>query len=332
MADSRKSRKKERRDGVRAKALPLTALFVILAASVFLFLNEYFLHIDAVPSFRDMLKTVGVLPKHVTAADGQLAVHYIDVGQGDCQLITVGKSNVLIDCGEEDYYSEVKEYLDSLKISRLDLVIATHPHSDHIGGMYRLLSDFEVGQFMMPRTADNMVPNTMCYELMLDVIEEKGISASYTEVGDVIGLDCGAELEILAPLHDDYDNLNNYSVVSRLVFGGTSFLFTGDAERASENDILNSGADIRSDVIKIAHHGSTSSSTEAFLRAVSPDYAILFVGEYNPYGHPNPNVLKRLDDVGCTYYTTRDCGDIVIVSDGAELKLYSSKRGEITEW
>ncbi|MGN1423695.1 MAG: ComEC/Rec2 family competence protein [Oscillospiraceae bacterium] len=328
MADRRKSRKRERRGGGKAKFFPLTALLVLIAASVFLFLNEYFLHIDSVPTFGEMLKTVGVLPKKVTAAEGQLAVHYIDVGQGDCQLITVGESNVLIDCGEEEQYGVVREYLDSLRIKRLDLVIATHPHSDHIGGMHLLLSDFEVGRFIMPRTADNMVPNTDCYGLMLDVIEDKEIPAAYAEVGEIIGLDGGAELEILAPLHDDYGNLNNYSVVTRLVFGDTSFLFTGDAERASENDILNSGAYIDSDVIKIAHHGSTSSSTEAFLREVSPRYAVLFVGENNPYGHPNPNVLQRLADVGCECFVTRDCGDIVFVSDGAALEMYFSKEEE----
>lgn len=329
MADRRKNERTSRRGGAGAKNALMTVLLAVLAASLFVYLNDNYLHIDYMPSGREIMQTVGVISAPTTASEGEAAVHYIDVGQGDCQLITVGNSNVLIDCGEEDRYEYVKAYLDDLGIMRLDYVIATHPHSDHIGGMYRVLADFDIGHFIMPRTADNMVPSTKYYERMLDAIEERGISASYAKAGEVIQLDGGAQLEIIAPLHDDYDNLNNYSVVMRLIFGNTSFLFTGDAERAAESDILNSGADISCDVIKIGHHGSTSSSTEAFLKAASPKYAVIFVGEDNAYGHPKQEVTDRLKNMGCEYYLTMTYGNIVFISDGEELKLYSSKKGEV---
>lgn len=325
MADSRKRRGESHRQEERAKTVSLAALLVLLAAMLFLFLNDNFLHIGCVPSTTEILQTVGLIDSPSAASEGNASVHFIDVGQGDCELITVGGSTVLIDCGESEYYGNVKDYLENLGITELDYVIATHPHTDHMGGMSYVLTDFKVGHFMMPRTSEAMTPTTKAYERMLTALEEKNIPASYAKAGDVITLDNGGKMEILAPLHDDYDDLNNYSVTIRFVFGATSFLLTGDIERAAENDILNSGANIKCDVLKVAHHGSTSSSTMAFLRAASPRYAVINVGEDNAYGHPKQAVLDRLDEIGCKYYTTMKYGSIVFSSDGQELTLRTSK-------
>lgn len=325
MAGSRRSRKARQQDDIRIRAAGLTGLLIILAVAFFFFLNDNFLQISGVPTTTEILQTLGIIETPVTAADGEAAVHFIDVGQGDCELITVGNSTVLIDCGEQEYYENVRVYLDNLGIKKLDYVIATHPHSDHMGGMADILINYTIGHFLMPRTSDDMIPSTRAYESMLDAIETYGISASYAEVGDIIKLDNGGRIEILAPLHDDYDNLNNYSVTMRFSFGATRFLFTGDIERAAENDILNSGADISCNVIKIAHHGSTSSSTMAFLREASPQYAVINVGKDNSYGHPKQAVLDRLKEIGCKYYTTMQYGNIVFVSDGQTLTLHSSK-------
>lgn len=325
MANGRKRRGESHRQDERVKAVSFVAVFVILATALFFYLNDNFFHIGCVPSTLEIMQAVGLAKTPYTASEGEATVHFIDVGQGDCELITVGESTVLIDCGESDYYDNVKSYLTKLGITKLDYVIATHPHSDHMGGMGYVLTDFKVGHFMMPRTSDDMIPSTRVYERMIGALEEKKISASYAKAGDVIELDNGGRLEILAPLHDDYDNLNNYSVTIRFVFGSNSFLLTGDIERAAENDILNSGEDISCDVLKVAHHGSTSSSTMAFLREADPEYAVINVGKDNSYGHPKQEVLDRLDEIGCKYYTTMQYGNIVFASNGQELTLYSSK-------
>ena len=155
------------------------------------------------------------------------------------------------------------------------------------------------------------------------MIGSKDITAEYSRTGTEIKLDSGAVLRIIAPVHSDYSSLNNYSIACRLVHGNRSFLFTGDIERAAENDIVNSAEYLKSDVLKVAHHGSTSSSTPAFLEAVMPEYAVIEVGEGNSYGHPKPEVVKRLNSLGAQILTTMECGNIVFVSDGEQLTIHT---------
>ena len=167
---------------------------------------------------------------------------------------------------------------------------------------------------------------TQNFEDMLDTIDRRGITAEYSRLGRTLDLGNGAVLEFLAPVHDDYTNLNNYSITCRLVHGNKSFLFTGDIERAAESDILNSGKYIRSDVLKVGHHGSTSSSTPAFIEAVSPKYAVIEVGEGNSYGHPKTEVVNRLLSHGCSIYTTMDNGNIVFTCDGENFRIYTDQQ------
>lgn len=293
-------------------------------------LNGVAYRVNALPTMRSLLRSMGFVKfEQVVSVEGDVTVHFIDVGQGDCILIDTGDNAVLIDSGETDSGRRIVDYLDSCGIRRLDYVIATHPHSDHIGGMADVLADMSVGQVVFPPLPDSSIPLSKVYSDMLDVIEEKQIPVYDAQPGERLRIGQGTYLDIIAPLHDDYDNLNDFSVATRLIHGSNTFFFAADIERASENDILNSGAYIDSDVLKVAHHGSTSSSTAAFLKAVSPEYAVISVGDGNSYGHPKQEILERLDGVGAKVLRTDELGTIVFVSDGGSFRIYTDKYGRM---
>ncbi len=311
------------------QSLPYLLVILVLCIVLFFFVNDSYLHISEIPSVDNILQTIGVMEKPVySEADGDIVVHYIDVGQGDCSLIVSNDKNILIDCGEEEMASGVISYLRALNIKKLDYVIATHPHTDHMGGMYRILNSFDIGTVIMPELPDDMMPTSITLERMFDVIENKEINAEYAVAGDIIDVGSGGKLEIIAPVHNDYEDLNNYSVVTKLVHGVNSFLFTGDIERAAENDILNSRKDIRAKVMKVAHHGSTSSSILPFLKRVNPQYAVISVGVDNSYGHPKQEILDRLAEVNSQVITTSVYGNIAFISNGEDISLKVEKNSE----
>lgn len=305
--------------GGKVMLVVFTVMFVL---SLGIYLNEKIFKLEFIPTSAEIMGMLGG-GTTVTTADGEIAVHYIDVGQGDCELIVAGDTRVLIDCGEAEYSGRVINYISRLGFRRLDYIIATHPHDDHIGGMAAIMEEFSVGKVIMPEIPDSILPTSRHFEKMLDVIGSKNITAEYSRTGTEIKLDSGAVLRIIAPVHSDYSSLNNFSIACRLVHGNRSFLFTGDIERAAENDIVNSAEYLKSDVLKVAHHGSTSSSTPAFLEAVMPEYAVIEVGEGNSYGHPKPEVVKRLNSLGAQILTTMECGNIVFVSDGEQLTIHT---------
>ena len=265
--------------------------------------------------------------KSAFVPDGSAYVHFIDVGQGDCSLLIADDgSTMLIDCGEAEYSADVLSYLDSLGITRLDYVMATHPHSDHMGGMADIISsDIEIGIFIMPRVADEYIPTTRVYERLLDAIAENGYSihAARTET-----LDFGSgKLEIIT---SDYsgDNMNNYSPVLRFVFGDTAFLFSGDAESTVEKSILSEGYDLHADVYKAAHHGSSTSSCAEWLSAIDPDYCVIECGAGNSYGHPHGETVALFRQYTDVILRTDLDGDIVFSTDGSEIE-YSCEKQEM---
>lgn len=320
-----KNRKRKKAPEGRIHKFTLILFSVLFSLSLIVYLNEKVFKLEFIPTTAKIISLLsGEHHSTVSVADGEIAVHFIDVGQGDCELIVAGDTRVLIDSGERVYSGDVIRYISRLGFRRLDYIIATHPHEDHIGGMADIINEFSVGKIIMPEIPDSIMPTGGNFEDMLNVISQKEIDAEYSSVGMKLELGAGAVLEFLSPVHDDYSSLNNYSIACRLVHGKRSFLFTGDIERAAESDIVNSGEYIRSDVLKVAHHGSTSSSTPAFLEAVMPEYAVICVGKDNSYGHPKPEVLNRLWDIGChNLLTTMAHGNIVFVSDGSTLKLHT---------
>lgn len=204
------------------------------------------------------------------------------------------------------------------------MIIASHPHSDHIGSLSTVIDEFGVDRLLMPEISDEMSPVSSSYYNLIESATDCSSEIINVKSGDEFIIDENCKIEIKAPLKD-YDDYNNYSIVCKFVYGDTSFLFTGDIEELAERDIYDSGIDISSDVIKVAHHGSNTSSLKVFMQAASPDYAVIEVGSGNDYGHPHSETLKLLKLLDIKVYRTDLDGDVVIVSDGTGLKVITEK-------
>ena len=242
---------------------------------------------------------------------GILEAHFIDVGQGDSILIKTADKNILIDGGDRG--NTVVNYLRNQGVSSLDLVIGTHPHADHIGGLINVMDAIPVREIIDTGVAHT----TITFEDYLDVIDAKDIIFTEGRAGMTRNLGGGAEMEIIHPTSPSSSHLNNASIVCRVTFGEVSFMFTGDAEQAAEKKILNRGYELNSDILKVGHHGSNTSTTSSFLSAVSPSTAIIKCGSGNTYGHPHEETLARLTNAGVDIYRTDTQGTIVITTDGA---------------
>lgn len=249
------------------------------------------------------------------AADpSDLQVHFIDVGQGDSTLIEKDGLFMLIDAGEQDQGDTVVSYLKSRGVKKLDYVIGTHPHSDHIGGLEAVIREFDTQQIILP----DKEHTTKLYESLLDTIAERNLKITLSGVGDRYQLG-DASFQIIAPNRDYGDNLNNWSVGIRLVYGKNSFLLCGDAEKESEEDMCANGLDLKADVLKLSHHGSTTSSSEPFMDRADPDYGVISCGKNNDYGHPHKEILEMLKKRNIKTLRTDQLGTIVAVSDGTTI-------------
>lgn len=243
-------------------------------------------------------------------------VHFIDVGQGDSILIEAGSNSMLIDAGENNKGTDVVNYLQQHNITELDYLIGTHPHSDHIGGLDTIIHNFPIGKVIMPEVAHT----TQTFEDILDALEEKELRITKPVVGTSYELG-SATFTIISPNSTEYEDLNDYSVGIKFTYGNNSFLFTGDATSTSEEEMLQNGIDLSSDVLKLSHHGSSTSNTDSFLDVVNPTYAIVSAGIDNEYGHPHTEVLQAIFNRRAKLYRTDKQGTVVFTSDGKTISV-----------
>lgn len=274
-------------------------------------------------SWDDIYESAG-LSQNTEATPEDFSVHFIDVGQGDCILIKSGGQSMLIDSGESGNAETVLEYIKKEQIEKLDYVVATHPHSDHIGSMSQIIKSISVDNVIMTQLPEKLVPTTKTYKTLLETIKALQLNVIKAEFGNTYQLG-GASVRIISPL-EDYDDLNDTSIVLRADYKNNSFIFTGDAEKRAEENILKSGVDIDADVLKLGHHGSRSSTSEDFIKKVTPKLAVISCGEDNSYGHPHIEILDLLENYKTEHKRTDKNGNIVVTSNGSELKTLTERQ------
>lgn len=248
----------------------------------------------------------------LSEAERTLHVVFLSVGQGDSTLVKLGNWSALIDTGVYDSYDAVSSGLKEYGVEELDAVFITHPHYDHSGCLQSILRDYPVGHVYFADIPEELMPTGEWYERVLDIIGEKHIPLSILYRGDIVNAgDSGASFETL--WSGNGEDLNNCSLVLRLSYGKVHALFTGDAEWQTEKELLDSGDELSSQILKVGHHGSYYSSSNQFIRKVQPDYAIISCGAENEFGYPKDDVINRFQSVGAQIFRTDLQGNIHFV-------------------
>lgn len=309
----------------KVKLLPLLLVLVLFLSSCGINLFQDTILVNNSNSLIETLATqVETSTSDISAPQiyEPIQVIFFDVGQADCTLIKIGNHAMLIDAGNIGQESLILDYLSDYNITALDWLVATHPHADHIGSMAAVIRAMEsIGMIIMP----DVIHTTSTFARLLDAIEEKDIAVAASNPGDTYEME-NVKIQVLAPNSNSYTDLNNYSVVLRMEYGNTVFLLTGDAEDISENEQLAAGYDLRADVLKVGHHGSHSSTTQKYLNAVSPSYAVICCGADNSYGHPHDEIVSRLTEYGSIIYRTDQNGTIIFESDGNEITVITENK------
>ncbi len=279
------------------------------------------------PSWSEMFQQISNDPKpepeeyaDELSGDIIMSVHAIDVGQGDCTLVRIGEKTILIDGGENGKGQDVLDYIDDLGIKKLDYLIGTHPHSDHIGGLDTVLNELEVGTLIIPQVDESLIPSGRTYTDFLDAAimqKENGMNVESAEEGKVYELSDYAKMEILSPLYNDYTDLNDYSVAVLITCRDVSFFSAGDITHTVEYQLMEHYPDIKADLIKVSHHGSNKSNLKGFIKMLDPDYGYICCGKDNDYGHPYASVLNILKDCEVKYRRTDLEGSFVYYTDGS---------------
>lgn len=301
------------KQGNQKKIIVTLSVIVLLAV----FTLAKLVYTGQVTSLNDLLQVMGINPGYATSLENPALVHMIDVGQGDSTLIQIEDYNILIDAGENHMGATVCAYLKNLGVTKIDLLVGTHPHSDHIGGADMVIDQFQVDTLLLPDLAPHMVPNTKTYLSLLQSAADRGVTIKTATLYDTYYFGAGV-FTVYGPQRE-YDDLNNDSIVMQLIYGGRTFLFMGDAERKVEKDLLDGEVPLEADVLRVGHHGTKNGSSQSFLTKVAPDYSVISVGLNNEYGHPHKEAIERLVDCGSKILTTSELGNIVFETDGKTL-------------
>lgn len=239
----------------------------------------------------------------------ELKLHMIDVGQADCFLFMKGDKVALVDCGTRSTGKDAVEYIKSLGITRIDYVFGTHPHHDHMGGMYDIITNFEVGKIIIPQVKEGQVTTNWYIKLMKQIVDGN-YEVEYSKTGNEYFLG-GAMIQIVWQSELEQDNVNNYSDIIKVSFGDMDVLMTGDAETEIEEEVLRSGVQIDAEILKVGHHGSNTSSSDEFLDEIDPDYGLISCKVGNKYEHPTKNTMEKLQQREVEVYRTDECGTVI---------------------
>ena len=290
----------------------------VICIIISLGLYEYFEAPDLTAEEEVVVEDTSQNEEDIVESPGNLEVHFLDVGQADCTLIKCDGYTMLIDAGEDDQGTKIQNYLKKQGVEKLDYLVLTHPDSDHIGSADVILTKFETDTVFM----SDFEKETRIYIDLLQLMKDSQIEYLTPEVGDTYPLG-SASFQILAP-NDEYEDPNNTSIALLLTHGENSFLFTGDAEKSAEKDMLDNGLNLAADVFHAGHHGSKTSNTEDFMDAVNPQYVVISCGADNSYGLPDAEVLNRFRQNGIKVYRTDEQGTIVVSSDGKQITFNAS--------
>lgn len=273
----------------------------------------------------DLYKDYEKANTYIEDSSNSVTVFCLDVGQADCILIKSHDKSILIDAGNINDGDNVIEFLKRLDIDKIDYLIGTHPHEDHIGGMPEVIENFEIGEIYLPKISDNDIPTTNIYEKLLDAVANEGCPVFAAKGGKKIVADDKISLDILAPSGTDYGDLNNYSIVTKLTCFNTKMLLMGDAEKKIEYEIYHKKYDVNADIIKLGHHGSDSSTGKKFLKSVNAADAIISCGKNNFYGHPHQDTLKNLVNAKLNIYRTDIDGTVIVNINRSGYKILTDK-------
>lgn len=263
-----------------------------------------------------------IVGNNIGTPNGNIEISYLDVGQGDAAYIRVNDFDILIDAGPRSDSDKLMKQLEEKNIDDFEIVIATHPHEDHIGGMTKVFEKYDVKSFYMPKVTNT----TKTFENMMKAVSSEGLKAKVIKEGTSFDLGNGAKLEAYSPTKDTYDDFNNYSPIIKLTYGNKSFIFTGDAEKEVEKEVVKKYSnELKADVIKFGHHGSSTSSTKDFMEVIAPEYGIISCGVDNSYGHPHRETLDIINKMGIKAYRTDKQGQITITSDGNSINIKTQK-------
>lgn len=256
------------------------------------------------------------------ALTDELKVTFLDVGQGDCSVIELPNGEIMmIDAGENGKEKLIFNFLDSITANKIDYLIATHPHSDHIGGMEEVISAYDIGEVYMP----DAVHTSQTFKNMVNAIDQKGLSINKAVAEKVLFEDGSLKAMFLSPMDKKYSDLNNYSAVLRLDYKDKSFLFCGDAEEEAEGEMINRGMSFECDVLKVGHHGSSTSSGDFFMKIASPEISVISCGVNNKYGHPHEEALGRITKYSDKVLRTDVNGTVTVTTDGKTLNVHTER-------